>query len=172
MGNKFGYVVAVFILVVVIGVAVMLSQQNNQPSKKQALANSTILLSVYAYGGLCPNNNACSTTTIIKNNGTILIIPSVYFNGSTNSLNTPFIGTLNSTELYKLTTLINSENFSALSSHPFTGTCPTAYDGQEVVYTFNTSNGNKTIDNCKIAINSTDNLFKEINLILTAHRLR
>ncbi len=133
------------------------------PHNANAPNNTTqpeIILSVNSYGGLCANNATCSHITNIENDGTILIDDSVHGNSTQK---------LNNTELSKLSNLINSENFTALMSHPFTGQCPTAYDGEEFVYTFNTLKGNEIIDSCKVAINSTDALFTEINLILSKY---
>lgn len=39
--------------------------------------------------------------------------------------------TLSADEIATLTTLVNSTNFTAVKAVPFTGTCPTAYDGGE-----------------------------------------
>jgi hypothetical protein len=120
---------------------------------------SAPLMSIHTGGGLCPYGG-CSAFIIIKRNGLVL-----NGTGGSKSITTR---KLNNTEIIKLTGLINSENFSVLISHKFTGTCPTAYDGQESIYVFNTSNGNVTIDSCVVAINYTDPLFSEINLIISS----
>jgi len=54
---------------------------------------------------------------------------------------------------------IERANYPLILSRPFTGTCPTAYDGQQVIYTFHVSTGDRTVDACKVAIDPNHPLF-------------
>jgi hypothetical protein len=54
---------------------------------------------------------------------------------------------------------IERANYRLILSRPFTGTCPTAYDGQQVIYTFHVSTGDRTVDACKVAIDPDHPLF-------------
>lgn len=109
------------------------------------------LLNIKFNGGLCPDGNACSSTKTIMQNGSVLI---------NNKLKTK-------TDLTKLTSLINTVNFDEIRSKKFTGTCPTAYDGQEAIYTFYTSTGAQTISSCEFEIDNQSLLFSEINQIFS-----
>ena len=54
---------------------------------------------------------------------------------------------------------IERANYPLILSRPFTGTCPIAYDGQQVIYTFHVSTGDRTVDACKVAIDPNHPLF-------------
>ena len=71
------------------------------------------------------------------------------------------------TDLTKLTSLINTANFEEIRSKKFTGTCPTAYDGQEAIYTFYTLTETQTVSSCEFEIDNQSPLFSEINQILS-----
>ena len=114
-------------------------------------SSTSELLNIKSSGGLCPNGNVCSSTKIIMNDGSILI---------DNKLKTK-------ADLTKLISLINTANFDEIRSKKFTGTCPTAYDGQEVTYTFYTLTVTQTISNCEFEIDNKSPLFSEINKILS-----
>jgi hypothetical protein len=49
-----------------------------------------------------------------------------------------------------------------LLRRPFTGTCPTAVDGQEIIYTFHVATGDKQIASCKVAIDESHPLFRAV----------
>jgi len=111
------------------------------------------LLEIYSHGGLCPNGE-CRLSTIITTDGKVMV------NGNLET-------TLISNEITKLRDLINGADFTSIKSIKFTGTCPTAYDGQERIYTFYTDRGTETISSCEVAIDYTSPLFSEITQILS-----
>lgn len=59
-------------------------------------------------------------------------------------------------------------DFGALRSHPFRGECPTAFDGQEVIYTFATPSGPERISSCEVEIEPEDPLFAAVKGMLGA----
>jgi hypothetical protein len=61
---------------------------------------------------------------------------------------------------------IERADYRSIASRPFTGTCPTAYDGQQVTYTFHVSTGDRTIDSCKVAIDPNHPLFRALDAAL------
>jgi hypothetical protein len=63
---------------------------------------------------------------------------------------------------------IERADYRQIASRPFTGTCPTAYDGQQVTYTFHPSTGDRTIDSCKVAIDPSHPLFRALDAALKA----
>ncbi len=75
-------------------------------------------------------------------------------------------GTFEEAQIAELTQLIAATDFEELASRPFTGTCPTAYDGQEFIYTFHTMSGENMIASCKVAIDESSPLFKHITTLV------
>jgi hypothetical protein len=61
-------------------------------------------------------------------------------------------------------------NFQQIRSNPFTGTCPTAVDGQELIYTFHLLSGDREIRSCKVAIDPNHPLFQAVAAVLAALR--
>jgi hypothetical protein len=53
-------------------------------------------------------------------------------------------------------------NFNLIESRPFTGECPTAVDGQELIYTFHLVSGDEEIRSCKVAIDEHHPLFRAV----------
>lgn len=57
-------------------------------------------------------------------------------------------------------------NIQQIRSVPFTGTCPTAVDGQEFIYTFHLVSGDREIRSCKVAIDPKHPLFQAVSDVL------
>jgi hypothetical protein len=69
------------------------------------------------------------------------------------------LGTLPDRGLEALNTEIAQADFAALTSRPFTGTCPIAFDGQETVYTFSIGSDTQRIASCEVVIDPSAPLF-------------
>jgi hypothetical protein len=67
-----------------------------------------------------------------------------------------------------LQTAIDITDFEAIRSQPFLGTCPTAFDGQELVYTLATPHGVERIASCDVEVDPQAPLFVAIHAILGA----
>jgi hypothetical protein len=67
-----------------------------------------------------------------------------------------------------LRTAIGITDFEAIGSRPFLGTCPTAFDGQELVYTVATVHGPERIASCDVEVDAQAPLFTAIHAILGA----
>ncbi len=65
-----------------------------------------------------------------------------------------------------LRTAIGITDFEAIRSQPFLGTCPTAFDGQELVYTVETAHGPERIASCDVEVDPQAPLFTAIHSIL------
>jgi len=61
---------------------------------------------------------------------------------------------------------MGNANFQQIRSNPFTGTCPTAVDGQEFIYTFHLVSGDREIRSCKVAIDPNHPLFQAVRAVL------
>jgi hypothetical protein len=69
------------------------------------------------------------------------------------------LGVVPPDQLAAIDTAIRLTDFVALRSHPFTGECPTAFDGQEIVYTFAAPTGTQVIASCEVEIDEGLPLF-------------
>jgi hypothetical protein len=76
------------------------------------------------------------------------------------------LGTVPSEDVTGLVALIEATDFEAIRAHPFTGTCPVAFDGQEVVYEFTTSDGVERIESCVTEVDPQHPLFEAVAGIL------
>lgn len=70
-----------------------------------------------------------------------------------------------------LWTEIEQANYPLIQSRPFSGECPTAFDGQETVYTFHVPSGDEEIASCTIAIDENHPLFLAVAAALAFETL-
>jgi hypothetical protein len=92
---------------------------------------------------------ACGSTIAIETNGRVHAIAPAPAE----------LGTVPDRALEALMTEIAQADFATLKSHPFTGTCPIAYDGQETIYVFATASGAQRIASCEVVVDPTAPLF-------------
>jgi len=76
------------------------------------------------------------------------------------------LGHVPAAQMTALTAAIAATDFAKLKSHPFTGTCPTAVDGQELIFEFPTSSGTQRISSCEVAIDWGSPLFVALGAAL------
>jgi hypothetical protein len=69
------------------------------------------------------------------------------------------LGVVPPDQLAAIDTAIRLTDFAALRNRPFTGECPTAFDGQEIVYTFAAPSGTQVIASCEVDIDEGLQLF-------------
>jgi hypothetical protein len=110
------------------------------------------LLTIRAEGGMCPNGG-CWSEQQIKADGSFTVTD---YTGTTKN------GTLDAAQVAELTQQIAATDFEQVKSQPFTGTCPLAFDGQELIYTFQTLSGPETIASCKVGIDENSALFANV----------
>lgn len=65
---------------------------------------------------------------------------------------------------------MDQADFNLIESRPFTGECPTAVDGQELIYTFHLVTGDEQIRSCKVAIDVHHPLFRAVAAVMTLAR--
>lgn len=121
-------------------------------SASAATSNPTDpLVSIHGEGGLCVYGG-CSRDIIVLQNGTYTV---------KNGPNDQTSGALDAAALAQLKQAIDTADFNAIRSKPFTDTCPIAYDGQQYTYTFyKTGGGTEVLDSCKYALDMSSPLFK------------
>lgn len=106
------------------------------------------LMAIETRGGMCVEG-ACSSVLFVDRDGRVHMAAK-----PPNEL-----GVVPSDELAALEEAIRTTDFSELRSHPFTGTCPTAWDGQEVVFEFDAPTGVERIEGCQVEIDYDAPLF-------------
>lgn len=104
---------------------------------------------IYRHGGLCVTGAECESTMTIQNDGTY----EVTVNGETRT------GSLTTEQVAHITQLIGETDFDTMLNTPFTGECPVAADGQEVVYTFYHTGGAMELASCKVTLDTDAPLF-------------
>ena len=130
------------------------------PGGDPSAAPGRPLVTVKASGGLC-HYGACWTTTEIAADGSYHTADGTGDNRS---------GALSADAAAALSDLVGKANFAEIASHPFTGTCPIAYDGQELVYTFHTAAGDQAIASCQVEIDPASPLFQALTEALVTIR--
>ena len=73
-------------------------------------------------------------------------------------------------QLAALDAAIKTTDFAVLKSHPFTGECPTAFDGQELVFEFGAPGGTQRIATCEIDVDYGSPLFIAVGGAIAAVR--
>jgi hypothetical protein len=76
------------------------------------------------------------------------------------------LGTVSPEQLQTLSTLIATTDFAVIKARPFTGECPTAFDGQEVVFEFNAPSGPQRIATCEVDVDFGLPLFVALSTAL------
>jgi hypothetical protein len=115
------------------------------------------LLSIESKGGECPSG-MCTRLVNLEGDGRLHeVIPTDHV-----------IGQAPSALVDALKVEIERANYPLILSRPFTGTCPIAYDGQELIYTFHVSTGDRTVDTCKVAVDPNHPLFVAVSAVLRA----
>jgi len=61
---------------------------------------------------------------------------------------------------------VAATDFAALKSHPFTGECPVAFDGEELVFEFAIGTGSQRIASCEVEIDWGHPLFIAVGAAL------
>ena len=108
-------------------------------------------MAVTTRGGLCAPGT-CNATTLVERDGLVHI--------STKPPNQ--LGVVPADKLAALEQQIAVADYEEIRSHPFTGTCPTAFDGLELVYEFNAPAGIELIESCQVEIDYESPLFSAV----------
>jgi hypothetical protein len=115
------------------------------------------LLSIETRGGECPSG-MCTRLVNVEGDGRLHeVIPE-----------DQVIGRAPPALAEALQVEIERANYPLILSRPFIGTCPTAYDGEQLIYTFHVSTGDRAVDTCKVAIDPNHPLFVAVEAVLRA----
>jgi hypothetical protein len=109
------------------------------------------ILSVETRGGECADG-PCGTTIFVE------------WDGHVHQAAKPpnDLGVVTPAALAALGAAVRATDFAELMGHPFTGMCPTAYDGQELVFEFGTPVGIQRIASCEVEIDYGSPLFRAV----------
>ena len=114
-------------------------------------APSDLLASVEQRGGECPAAT-CDTTIYLDFDGRIHV-----------SAKPPNdLGTATPAQVSALVAAIAATDFTALRKPAFTGQCPTAFDGRELVFVFTTATGTERLAACESTLDYGAPLFKAL----------
>lgn len=119
------------------------------------------LVTIATRGGLCPNG-PCAGIVVIGADGQIRqLLPK-----------DAVLGVVPPGILDALGVEMARVDFALLESRPFTGECPTAFDGQETIYTFHLSTGDESMASCTVAIDPDHPLFRAVAAALAGASTR
>jgi hypothetical protein len=118
-------------------------------------ATTGALVTVETRGGECVNG-PCGTTVVLERDGRV--------HAAAKPPND--LGTVPPELLGTLDRLIATTDFAVLKSRPFTGQCPTAYDGQEIVFEFGAPGGVQRIATCEVDVDFGLPLFVAVSTAL------
>ncbi len=116
------------------------------------------LVTVEMRGGECPNA-PCGTTVILERDGRV--------HQAAKPPND--LGTVPLDQVAAIDAAIKLTDFAELRTHPFTGECPTAFDGQELVYEFSAPTGVERIASCEVEVDLGAPLFVAVANALGAY---
>lgn len=113
------------------------------------------VLRIRASGGMCPDG-VCGTETVLRLDGRFT---------RTVGKAAPTEGRIDAALAAAVARETAAANFTQLKAKPFTGLCPTAYDGPEFTYTFPTTRGDEAIGSCQVEIDWKHPLFVAVKRV-------
>ena len=122
-------------------------EPSSPPSAVPSVATGP-LVTLETQGGHCMQG-ACGGTVAIDTDGRV----------HSTAPEAKDLGVLSDVLLEALTTEIAQADFEAIKSRPFTDTCPIAFDGLQLIYTFTTPSGSEKIDSCAVVVDPANPLF-------------
>jgi len=114
------------------------------------------LVTVEMRGGLCADGAVCDRSVILDRDGRVHAAAKPLID----------LGRVDGRAMAALTAAIRATDFAALRSHPFTGECPTALDGQELVFEFSVGAGRERIASCEVDVDWGAPLFLAVGVAL------
>lgn len=113
------------------------------------------LVTVQVRGGLCMQG-ACDQSVILERDGRV------------HGAETPpkQLGLVRAQAMATLTAAIEAADYATLKSKPFTGECPIAFDGQELIFEFGVGPEPQRLASCEVDIDWGSPLFVAVGIAL------
>lgn len=131
---------------------------SNSHTQRLTVETLQAVVNIDLVGGLCVYGQ-CQNTITLYSDGTYA---QLLGNGD------KIVGFAESSLQNELEQAILDADFAQIRSVPFTGTCPIAYDGNELIYSFYTDAGTETLSSCEFELDPAAPLFSTIESIITA----
>lgn len=107
------------------------------------------LVTVQMRGGMCADGAACDNSVSLDRDGKV--------HSSAKPPNE--LGIVSAERMDALNTAIAATDYASLRAKPFTGECPIAFDGQELIFEFATISGTQRLASCEVDIDWGHPLF-------------
>ncbi len=120
----------------------------NSAATNELVPGTGPLVTVQMRGGMCVDG-PCDSSVILERDGRV--------HGAAKPPND--LGVANPASMASLNAAIAATDFAALKSKPFTGECPIAFDGQELIFEFATLGGSQRVASCEVDIDWGHPLF-------------
>jgi hypothetical protein len=115
------------------------------------------VVTIEFHGGMCADGGECRHAMIIRNDGTII-----------DPAQPMVTATADPGHYARMLSAIAATDLLAMKARPFTGTCPVAFDGQEVIFTFRLPAGDVRLASCESELDPDHELFRAIAEVLRA----
>jgi hypothetical protein len=120
----------------------------NSAATNEIVPGTGPLMTVQLRGGMCPEG-ACDSSVILERDGRVRRAAK-----PPNDL-----GAVAPVNMSALNAAMAATDFATLKSKPFTGECPVAFDGQELIFEFATLTGTQRLASCEVDIDWGHPLF-------------
>ncbi len=120
----------------------------NSAATNEIVPGTGPLMTVQLRGGMCPEG-ACDSSVILERDGRV--------RSSAKPPND--LGAVTPVNMSALNAAMAATDFAALKSKPFTGECPVAFDGQELIFEFAILTGTQRLASCEVDIDWGHPLF-------------
>ena len=119
--------------------------------------NNNTLIKIYYHGGLCVSGEECRSIKTITADGKVMI-------------DGKLAGNLTGGQLSNLKQVLSATDYNSIGTQKFIGTCPTAYDGEEVVFSFYPQGIERSYASCDVEIDESLPVFVLLNQILSTFK--
>ena len=143
------------LLAALVALAAIVAGCQSIPAVGSLLPGSGPLVTVTVHGGECPDG-PCGSTTVVERDGRVHQTTPVAAE----------MGALSGDLLAALDVAVRNTDFVAIRARPFTGECPVAFDGQELIYEFGAPGGTQRIATCETDVDPNDPLFAAVTAAL------
>jgi hypothetical protein len=133
------------------------SGPTTSPQPRPSEAVDGVSVSVQTLGGHCVQGSCDTVITIEPDGRAHQVEPEP-----------KELGTVPHEIMEALVVEVQQTDFEAIRSHPFTDTCPIAFDGQQLIYSFWIVTYDERIDSCETVVDPANPLFVAVDAALAS----